>query len=72
MGRALDLRSAPLRVVRWIAWAAGERERRERFLTAIAGDVLRVAGKAYRLSEAAQAHAELESGRTSGALYLTV
>jgi NADPH2:quinone reductase len=44
----------------------------EAVLTAIAGDVLRVAGKAYRLSEAAQAHAELESGRTSGALYLEV
>jgi NADPH2:quinone reductase len=44
----------------------------EAVLTAIAGDVLRVAGKAYRLSEAAQAHVELESGRTSGALYLTV
>jgi NADPH2:quinone reductase len=44
----------------------------EAVLTAIAGDVLRVTGKAYRLSEAGQAHAELESGRTSGALYLTV
>jgi NADPH2:quinone reductase len=44
----------------------------EAVLTAIAGDVLRVTGKAYRLSEAGQAHAELESGRTSGALYLEV
>jgi NADPH2:quinone reductase len=44
----------------------------EAVLAALAGGVLRAAGKAYRLSEAARAHAELESGLTSGALYLEV
>jgi NADPH2:quinone reductase len=44
----------------------------EAVLAALAGGVLRATGKAYRLSEAAQAHAELESGLTSGALYLEV
>jgi NADPH:quinone reductase len=44
----------------------------EAVLAALAGGVLRSAGKAYRLSEAGKAHAELESGLTSGALYLEV
>jgi NADPH2:quinone reductase len=39
-------------------------------LSAVQDGVLRSAGKSYRLSEAAQAHADLEGGRTSGALYL--
>ncbi|MBV8926998.1 MAG: quinone oxidoreductase [Bradyrhizobium sp.] len=41
-------------------------------LAALTGGVLRAAGKAYPLSGAAQAHAELESGLSSGALYLEV
>jgi NADPH2:quinone reductase len=44
----------------------------EAVLAALAGGVLRAAGKAYRLSEAARAHAELEGGLSSGALYLEV
>lgn len=39
-------------------------------LSALASGELEGAGKAYRLSEVAQAHADLESGRSSGALYL--
>ena len=39
-------------------------------LSAVEEGVLRTAGKSYRLSEAAQAHADLEGGRTSGSLYL--
>jgi NADPH:quinone reductase len=39
-------------------------------LSAVRDGVLRSAGKVYRLSEAAQAHADLEGGRTSGSLYL--
>jgi len=39
-------------------------------LEALRDGVLKAEGRAYRLSEAAQAHADLESGRTSGALYL--
>jgi NADPH2:quinone reductase len=39
-------------------------------LAALSGGVLKAGGKAYPLSEAARAHADLESGRTSGAIYL--
>jgi NADPH2:quinone reductase len=44
----------------------------EAVLAAIAGGVLKATGRAYALSEAAAAHTDLESGRTSGALYLKV
>jgi NADPH2:quinone reductase len=44
----------------------------EAVLAAITAGILVGTGKAYALSEAAQAHADLESGRTSGALYLKV
>lgn len=40
-------------------------------LAGIASGVLKVSGQAYPLSEAARAHADLEAGRTSGALFLT-
>ncbi len=40
-------------------------------LEALQAGILKVEGRAYRLSEAKQAHADLEAGRTSGALYLT-
>lgn len=40
-------------------------------LTAIESGVLTIAGQSYPLSEAARAHADLEAGRTTGALYLT-
>jgi NADPH2:quinone reductase len=39
-------------------------------LSAVREGILRSAGKAYRLSDAAQAHADLEAGRSSGSLYL--
>ncbi len=39
-------------------------------LAGIENGVLRVAGQSYPFSEAARAHADLEAGRTSGALYL--
>ncbi len=39
-------------------------------LAGIEGGILRVSGQSYPLSEAARAHADLEAGRTSGALYL--
>jgi NADPH2:quinone reductase len=42
----------------------------EAVLAALASGVLTGGGTAYPLSEAAQAHADLEAGRTSGALYL--
>ena len=39
-------------------------------LAGIESGILRISGQSYRLSEAARAHADLEGGRTSGALYL--
>jgi NADPH2:quinone reductase len=39
-------------------------------LSAVREGVLQSAGKPYRLSDAAQAHADLEGGRSSGSLYL--
>lgn len=39
-------------------------------LSALQEGILRSAGTAYRLSDAAQAHADLEGGRTSRSLYL--
>ncbi len=42
----------------------------ERVLSAMADGVLQVSGKPYNLREAALAQADLEAGRTTGALYL--
>ena len=42
----------------------------EAVLAGIEGGILRVSGQSYPLSEAARAHADLEAGLTSGALYL--
>lgn len=42
----------------------------EAALAGIQNGILRVSGQSYPLSEAARAHADLEAGRTSGALYL--
>jgi NADPH2:quinone reductase len=39
-------------------------------LSALAEGILQGAGRAYRLSDAARAHADLEAGQTSGSLYL--
>jgi NADPH:quinone reductase len=39
-------------------------------LSALQDGILRSAGTPYRLSDAAQAHANLEAGQTSGSLYL--
>lgn len=42
----------------------------EAVLAGIESGILRVSGQSYPLIEAARAHADLEAGRTSGALYL--
>jgi NADPH2:quinone reductase len=42
----------------------------EAVLSAVQDGILRATGKPYRLSDAAQAHADLEAGRSSGSLYL--
>jgi NADPH2:quinone reductase len=39
-------------------------------LSALRDGILHAAGKPYRLADAAQAHADLEGGRSSGSLYL--
>ena len=51
--------------------AAGYRAAADAVLAALASGVLEGKGTAYRLRDVAQAHADLEAGRTSGALYLT-
>jgi NADPH2:quinone reductase len=43
----------------------------EAVLAGIERGMLKVSGQPYALSEAARAHADLEAGVTSGALYLT-
>jgi NADPH2:quinone reductase len=42
----------------------------ERVLAAMTDGVLQVSGTAYSLRDAARAQADLEAGRTTGALYL--
>jgi NADPH2:quinone reductase len=42
----------------------------EAVLSALRDGILQAAGKPYRLRDAAQAHADLEGGRSSGSLYL--
>ena len=39
-------------------------------LAALGVGILQSAGKPYRLSDVAQAHADLQEGRSSGSLYL--
>lgn len=46
------------------------RQSAQAVLLALEAGVLKGVGKAYSLNEVVQAHADLESGRTSGALYL--
>ena len=49
---------------------AAYRSAAEAALAGIENGILKVSGRAYALSDAARAHADLEAGRTSGALYL--
>ena len=46
------------------------RQAADAVLEGIESGILRVSGQSYPLGEAARAHADLEAGRTSGALYL--
>lgn len=50
--------------------AEAYRRSAERVLSAMIDGVLQVSGRAYSLQDAAQAQADLEAGRTTGALYL--
>jgi len=50
--------------------AADYRAAADAVLAALASGELEGTGTAYRLRDVAQAHADLEAGRTSGALYL--
>jgi NADPH:quinone reductase len=57
-------------VMAYMSEPAAYREAATGVLDAMAAGVLGGEGKAYRFSEAARAHADLEAGRTTGALYL--
>lgn len=57
-------------VMAYMNGADDYRKAADAVLAALSQGVLPGAGQAYRLSEAAQAHSDLEAGRTSGALYL--
>jgi NADPH2:quinone reductase len=50
--------------------AADYRHAAERVIAALTDGILRIAGNACRLRDAARAQADLEAGRTTGALYL--
>jgi NADPH2:quinone reductase len=57
-------------VMAYMNGAEDYRTAAEAVLTALAEGILRSEGRAYPLLEAARAHRDLESGRTSGSLYL--
>ena len=59
-------------VMAYVNDAESYRAAAEAVLAAIAAGILQGSGKAYALSDAAQAHAALESGSSSGSLYLKV
>jgi NADPH2:quinone reductase len=72
LGPRRSLMLARPSVMAYLNDAEAYRAAAETVLVALAGGKLKADGTAYRLSEVAQAHADLEGGRTSGALYLTV
>jgi NADPH2:quinone reductase len=70
LGPRRSLSLARPSVMAYMNEAAAYRAATEAVLEAIESGILRVSGRAYPLSEAARAHADLEAGATSGALYL--
>lgn len=70
LGPRRSLSLARPSVMAYLNEAEAYRSAAEAVLAGIANGVLGVAGRSYRLSEAARAHADLEAGVTSGALYL--
>ena len=72
LGPRRSLSLARPSVMAYLNEAEAYRSAADAVLAGIENGVLSVAGQSYPLSEAARAHADLEAGVTSGALYLTV
>jgi NADPH:quinone reductase len=72
LGPRRSLSLARPSVMAYLNEAESYRSAADAVLAGIENGVLSVAGQSYPLSEAARAHADLEAGVTSGALYLTV
>ena len=70
LGPRRSLSLARPSVMAYMNDAEGYRSAAEAVLAGIASGLLKVCGRPYALSEAARAQADLESGVTSGALYL--
>ena len=70
LGPRRSLMLARPSVMAYINRAEDYRIAADAVVSALRDGILRAAGKAYRLSDAAQAHADLEGGRSSGSLYL--
>ncbi len=70
LGPRRSLMLARPSVMAYINGAEDYRIAVEAVLSAMCDGILQSAGKPYRLSDAAQAHADLEGGRSSGSLYL--
>jgi len=70
LGPRRSLMLARPSVMAYMNEADAYRDAAEAVLDALQSGILRGEGRAYRLSDAAQAHADLEAGRSSGALYL--
>jgi NADPH2:quinone reductase len=70
LGPRRSLMLARPSVMAYMNGAADYRIAADAVLSAMQQGILQSAGKAYRLDQAAQAHADLERGRSSGSLYL--
>jgi NADPH2:quinone reductase len=70
LGPRRSLSLARPSVMAYLNETAAYRAATEAVLEGIQSGILRVSGQSYPLSEAARAHADLEAGSTSGALYL--
>ena len=70
LGPRRSLMLARPSVMAYMNQAADYRTAAGAVLAALQEGVLQATGKPYRLSDAAQAHADLEAGRSSGSLYL--
>jgi NADPH2:quinone reductase len=70
LGPRRSLMLARPSVMAYMNEADAYREAAQAVLAALASGAFKATGKAYSLDDAAQAHADLEAGRTTGALYL--
>ena len=70
LGPRRSLSLARPSVIAYLNETEAYRSAAEAVLAGIESGLLKVSGQSYALGEAARAHADLEAGRTSGALYL--